>query len=90
MDERQTTIRARLHDGALPSWTHKQLFAGYGRGDCCDACGKAITKRDIAYEVLRFPKDSAFLRMHMDCFNIWTALCAPQSLQQLSLVAANG
>jgi hypothetical protein len=74
MDElaRRERIRTRLRHGELPWQSPNRVWAGYGKGELCDACAERIQLGDVAYE-LGFPAACAWvsLHFHQRCSDWW-------------------
>jgi len=69
-DELRARVRARLADGQLPAIISTNVYAGYGAGDICAACGDPITAQQIVYEVETPP-----LTLHSHCHQVWQLEC---------------
>lgn len=64
-------IRWKLVHGELPRDGAARIWAGYGRGEDCTACGLPISREDVEYE-LEFPQSSPrVVRLHRGCCEVW-------------------
>jgi hypothetical protein len=60
-------IRRKLYDGALPTNPPPgKIYAGYGSGAVCDACGDPIRPAQVEYE-LNYPEEHRTFRLHLGC-----------------------
>jgi hypothetical protein len=67
-------IRRKLHDGALPiNAPRDKIYAGYGSGAVCDACGDPIHPAQVEYE-LNYPEEHRTFRLHLGCAGLWEAV----------------
>jgi hypothetical protein len=67
-------IRRKLYDGALPSDPPRdKIYAGYGSGAACDACGDPIQPAQVEYE-LNYPDEHRTFRLHLGCAGLWEAV----------------
>jgi hypothetical protein len=67
-------IRRKLHDGALPiDPPRDKIYAGYGSGTACDACGDPIQVGQVEYE-LNYPDAHRTFRLHLGCAGVWEAV----------------
>jgi hypothetical protein len=67
-------IRRKLHDGALPiDPPRDKIYAGYGSGAACDACGDSIQPAQIEYELI-YPDEHRTFRLHLGCAVLWEAV----------------
>ena len=67
-------IRRKLDDGTLPlERPEHKIYAGYGRGATCDACGDPILPAQVEYE-LNYPDQDRTLRLHLGCAGLWEAM----------------
>jgi len=64
-------IRDKLDSGALPVDAPAKMFAGYGKGLCCDGCETKILPVQVEYE-LELPDGRTF-RLHLGCAGLWEA-----------------
>jgi len=67
------TIRTKLDVGALPTALPEKMYAGYGRGHPCVACGEPIRPAQVEYE-MDYGGDRIF-RLHLGCAGLWEAEC---------------
>jgi hypothetical protein len=51
-------ILRKLDDGTLPTKAPNKIYTGYGSGATCDACGDAILRAEVEYE-LNYPTNVA-------------------------------
>jgi hypothetical protein len=74
-------IRRKLDDGTLPlERPEHKIYAGYGRGATCDACGDPILPAQVEYE-LNYPHQDRTLRLHLGCAGLWEALRLKRGLK---------
>jgi hypothetical protein len=75
-------IRRKLDDGALPTERpeHK-IYAGYGSGAPCDACGDPILPAQVEYE-LNYPDEHRTFRLHLGCAGLWEAMRLQRGLDR--------
>jgi hypothetical protein len=75
-------IRRKLDDGSLPTERpeHK-IYAGYGSGATCDACGDPIQPAQVEYE-LNYPDEHRTFRLHMGCAGLWEAMRLKRGLDR--------
>jgi hypothetical protein len=67
-------IRRKLHDGDLPvDRPPNKIYAGYGSGATCDACGDPIHRAQVEYE-LNYPEEHRTFRLHLGCAGLWEAV----------------
>jgi hypothetical protein len=67
-------IRRKLYGGALPTTPPRdKIYAGYGSGATCDACGETIRRAQIEYE-LNYPDAHRTFRLHLGCAGLWDAV----------------
>jgi hypothetical protein len=67
-------IRRKLHDGDLPTRPPQdKIYAGYGSGATCDACGDPIHPAQVEYE-LNYPDEQRTFRLHVGCAGLWEAV----------------
>jgi hypothetical protein len=71
LDALRVTVRRRLAEGLLPKPDGK-TWAGPGTGRMCVICEKAITPKQIEYEVPH-GDDAGRLYAHIPCFLMWKA-----------------
>jgi hypothetical protein len=69
LSELRSYIGARVDALDLPLAGEQKLFAGYGRDEICEGCGKPIGSTDVLYEVELNP--SLAVAMHLTCFEVW-------------------
>lgn len=68
--------RSLLANGDLPRQNCTRLYAGYGSDRMCQLCARAITSRDVEYE-LEFAFSAAgstktrLVWFHLACHAIW-------------------
>ena len=73
-------IRHKLYGGALPTTPPRdKIYARYGSGAECDACGDPIQARQVEYE-LNYPDEHRTFRLHLDCADLWDAVRATRGL----------
>jgi hypothetical protein len=73
-------IRRKLYGGALPTTPPRdKIYAGYGSGATCDACGDLIQPDQVEYE-LNYPDDARTFRLHLDCADLWDAVRSTRGL----------
>jgi hypothetical protein len=66
-------IRLKLNNGSLPAKPPRnKIYAGYGSGAVCDACGDSIQPSDVEYE-LNYPDEQRTFRLHLGCASLWEA-----------------
>lgn len=67
-------IRWKLMNEELPRDGAARMWAGYGHGDECSACGQPIEDSEVEYE-LEFPVLSRrhTVRLHRVCCEVWNA-----------------
>jgi hypothetical protein len=63
-------IRDKIGLGRLPRKAPAKTYIGPGTGARCDACGLVVEPANTEYE---FDVDATALRMHRECFKVWTA-----------------
>jgi hypothetical protein len=73
-------IRQKLDDGTLPTKAPPKIYAGYGSGEPCDACGNTIFRAQAEYE-LSYPDDRRIFRMHFGCASLWETLRRKRGLE---------
>jgi hypothetical protein len=75
-------IRRKLDDGSLPTERpeHK-IYAGYGSGATCDACGDPIQPAQVEYE-LNDPDEHRTFRLHLGCAGLWEAMRLKRGLHR--------
>ncbi len=67
-------IRRKLRDGSLPTQPPTdKIYAGYGNGATCDACGDPIRAAQVEYE-LNYPDEHRTFRLHLGCAGLWEAV----------------
>jgi hypothetical protein len=66
-------IVRKLDDGALPTKAPNKVNSGYGSGATCDACGDAIIRVQVEYE-LNYPDERRTFRLHLSCAGLWEAV----------------
>jgi hypothetical protein len=66
-------IARKLDDGALPTKAPSKIYTGYGSGATCDACGDAILRAEVEYE-LNYPDVPRTSRLHLSCAGLWEAV----------------
>jgi hypothetical protein len=67
-------IRRKVDDGTLPSEPPRgKIYAGYGTGAPCDACGDPIYPAQVEYE-LNYPDEHRPFRLHLGCAGLWEAV----------------
>jgi len=67
-------IRRKLSDGSLPTDPPRdKIYAGYGSGAPCDACGDPIQPAQVEYE-LSYPAEQRSVRLHLGCAGMWEAV----------------
>jgi hypothetical protein len=71
---RQVILR-KLDDGILPTKAPNKIYTGYGSGATCDACGDAILRAEVEYE-LNYPdrRTPHTYRLHLACAGLWEAV----------------
>ena len=67
-------IRAKVAAGTLPKYAPVKVWAGYGTGKLCDACGLPTSTAGIEYEVDMADRQT-FL-FHQPCLTMWHPECA--------------
>jgi hypothetical protein len=72
-------IHARMLAGELPSRHEHRLSGGRGDGSRCICCTQSINPEQVLYEVIVPPAygEAAPLSMHVVCYSVWRAECAP-------------
>jgi hypothetical protein len=67
-------IRWKLKHGQLPRESAQKIWAGYGRGAECAACGRRIKDSEVEYE-LEFASLMHLrpVRLHRTCCDVWNA-----------------
>jgi len=68
-DSVSRAVRRRIASGALPAETPRRMWAGFGNGRPCDACGNAITLTAVEHE-FDFA-DGRTVRFHDACSETW-------------------
>jgi hypothetical protein len=75
-------IRRKLHDGSLPTDPPRdKIYAGYGSGSTCDACGDPIQPAQVEYE-LNYPEEHRAFRLHVGCAGLWEAIRLSRGLDR--------
>jgi hypothetical protein len=64
-------IRAALDAGTLPLVRPPKMFAGYGTGGGCAACGDTIRLGQVEYELSY--RDGRAFHLHLGCAGLWDA-----------------
>jgi hypothetical protein len=72
-EEIRSRIRQMLETGDLPCEEPEKTWAGNGGGDHCAACGEAIRRDEVEFEVDL--KSGWTLRLHRGCHDIWIDEC---------------
>jgi hypothetical protein len=71
---------AALHDlvhqllikGQLPTDPPHGVYAGYGHGETCDACGMSMPEPAVVYEINVGTGTAAkVFALHLDCYEVW-------------------
>jgi hypothetical protein len=65
-------IRWKLKHGQLPRDSAQRMWAGYGHGQLCSACGTRIDENEVEYE-LEFTdlERTQPVYLHRTCCDIW-------------------
>jgi hypothetical protein len=66
-------IRIKIDARVLPAVRADNLYAGYGRGQRCNACDESIDGAQVEYE-MTFADDRVY-RLHVSCAALWEAEC---------------
>ena len=80
-------IRIKIDAGVLPVVRPDNLYAGYGRGQRCDACDESIDGTQVEYEMTF--ADGRVYRLHISCAALWEAECGRRD-DRLSEVRSSG
>src|SRR4029453_11005705 len=64
----------------LADQSSTKIYAGYGSGEPCDACGNTIFRAQAEYE-LSYPEDRRIFRMHFGCASLWETLRRKRELE---------
>lgn len=64
-------IRAKIDLGVLPLERPEKLFAGYGEGEPCAACGAPILRDQVEWSIRM--RDRVTHRFHIGCHGLWEA-----------------
>ena len=59
----------KVKNGALPTDGARRRWVGPGRGERCNGCGDAITRRETEFEI-DF-SNAVLLRFHHECLRTW-------------------
>lgn len=73
-------IRRKIDGGVLPDVYPREVRAGYGCGEKCDACGQAISAQEVGYECEG--RVTSKLYVHLRCHFIWQQECGRPEQQQ--------
>jgi hypothetical protein len=68
-DDLSDIIRRKVAAGLLPKEAPVKVWAGYGSGKKCDACGLPTSEADIEYEIDL--ADHLTFLFHQACFELW-------------------
>jgi hypothetical protein len=69
----RNVVRRKFYDGALPTNPPAdKIYAGYGSGATCDACGDPIQPTRVEY-ALNYPDEARTFRLYLDCADLWDA-----------------
>ena len=69
--EQRQRVLASIATGRLRLDTPPKMYAGYGSGGDCMACGEVIDKTQVEYEVVFL--DGQSVRVHLGCAGVWEA-----------------
>jgi hypothetical protein len=64
-------VRGLIRAGQLPREGPTQVIAGYGDGDPCAVCGKAMQSSAVVYDARFGRRTVQPLSMHFECFVGW-------------------
>jgi hypothetical protein len=80
-------IRSKLDEHALPWELPAKLYAGYGGGAPCCACGDFILQAQVQYDV---SADHETFRFHLGCFGLWEAECRRRGWRRKGAAGGSG
>jgi hypothetical protein len=65
-------VHQLLAKGQLPTAQPHAVFAGYGKGESCDACGKQMPESTVVYEIsVGTGADAKAFALHLACYEVW-------------------
>lgn len=73
MEVQPGTLALDSQNGASPAPRPLRTWAGHGTGVPCNACGTAISEKDIEYEVEVPSGGDRTLHFHFNCYQDWMA-----------------
>ena len=67
--EQHKRVLASINAGRLRLDAPPKMYAGYGSGGDCMACGEVIDKTQVEYEAVY--EDGQHIRVHLGCAGLW-------------------
>jgi hypothetical protein len=67
-------VHKLIANGQLPVNNAYGLYASYGTGEVCDACGKSMPEPAVVYEINVGTGSAAKeFALHLKCYEVWRA-----------------
>jgi hypothetical protein len=65
-------VHQLLVNGQLPTDQPHGIYAGYGDGECCDACGESMPPPAVVYEInVGTGAAAKVFALHLHCYEVW-------------------